>query len=308
MPARRQPQREQQAAGEGADAVDAGEQTDAFGAKQQPVCADHRDHTGEGPGEDIVDDGDRHDRTEAAVGKDERHALPGAGEHGSGTGRGRDVALHHQGGGDGRRVQCHAQQEGTFDTDACQQHAAGGGPHHAAHIAGADIERHGDGHAIAAHDFAHHHAPQRIVGGPAAAVDETGDGEVPDFQGSREGDDGEQGRGDHHEADDAGQGQAAVEPFGEGPEEGAEKAHRNEAEHRDHGNDQGGAGLLIDDDAHGNRFQPAHGGDDEADVPQAPEIHRTGPHHLLKRTRRVLVVLAHAGADFRARRRQSLLS
>ncbi len=37
MPARRQPQREQQAAGEGADAVDAGEQTDAFGAKQQPV-------------------------------------------------------------------------------------------------------------------------------------------------------------------------------------------------------------------------------------------------------------------------------
>ena len=77
-------------------------------------------------------------------------------------------------------------------------------------------------------------------------------------------------------ADHAGERQPPVEPLGEGAEEGAEQAHRQQAQHGDHGDDEGRAGLLVDDDAHDDRLQPAHGRDDHADVPQPPVVGRDG--------------------------------
>jgi hypothetical protein len=39
------------------------------------------------------------------------------------------------------------------------------------------------------------------------------------------------------------------------------------------------AGALVDDNSDRNSFHPAHGSDDQADIPQEPEVRRTGLDH-----------------------------
>src|SRR5260370_7041984 len=83
----RQPPGQKQGARKRADAVDAGQQADAFGAERQLVAANHRDHAGERPAKNVEDDRDGEDGGEPAVGQYGGEAFPDARPHGPATPR-----------------------------------------------------------------------------------------------------------------------------------------------------------------------------------------------------------------------------
>ena len=153
-----------------------------------------------------------------------------------------------------------------------EQESANGGADHPACIVGADIQRHRGAHPLAAHDLTHHHTAHRVVGAPAAPVDETGEREMPDLELSGPVQNCEDRRGDGHDKHDDEESSAAIKAFRKRAEKHPEETHRKQTEHGHHRDQKRRIGALVDDDPDRDGFQPAHGGDDQADIPQAPEV------------------------------------
>jgi hypothetical protein len=189
----------------------------------------------------------------------------------------------------------HAQNESALNTRPREQESADGGADHAACIGGADVQRHRGAHPLAAHDFADHHAAYRVVGAPAAPVDEAGEREMPDFELSGPGQNREDRRSAAHQQHDDKQGPGAIKAFGKRAQKHPEQPHRKQTEQRHHRDQERRIGALVDDNSDRDGLQPAHGGDDQADIPQTPEVRRTGRDHPPERR------VAHAIVSSRGR-------
>ena len=186
---------------------------------------------------------------------------------------GEAVAIPHAAGGHhGDRVQHHAQREHAVDADGGEQQAADRRSHHATGVVGADIDRHRGAHLRGADHLADHHPPHRIVGRPADAVDEAGDGQMPHREQVQVRQHRQHERGRHHAGDDDDERGAPLHPLGHRAQERAEQTHRQQAQHRHHGNDEGGAGGLVDEHADRDGLHPADHENHQPDEPEAPEI------------------------------------
>jgi hypothetical protein len=174
----------------------------------------------------------------------------------------------------------------------CEQESAGCRADHAACIAGADVQRHRGAYPLAAHDFTYHHTAHRVVGAPAAPVDEAGERELPNLELSGPVQKCEDRRSATHQKHDDEERSSAIKAFGNRAEKHPEQAHRKQTEHGHHRDQKRRIGALLDDNSDRNGFHQAHGSDDQADIPQAPEVRRTGLDHPPERR------AAHAVASF----------
>jgi hypothetical protein len=158
-----------------------------------------------------------------------------------------------------------------------EQESAGCRADHAACIAGADVQRHRGAHPLAAHDFTYHHTAHRVVGAPAAPVDEAGERELPNLELSGPAQKCEDRRSATHQKHDDEERSSAIKRSASAPRKNPNRpigSRRSMViiETRN-------AGALVDDNSDRNGFHPAHGSDDQADIPQEPEVRRTGLDH-----------------------------
>jgi hypothetical protein len=183
-------------------------------------------------------------------------------------------------------IQQHAEHEGAADADGGEQDAAHGGAQHAAGVVGADVDRHRHAHLLAADHLADHDAAHRVVGGPANAVDEAGQRELPDREVPGIGQHRQRGGTAAHQRDHADLRGAPLDPFRHRAKHRAEQPHRQQAQHGHHGNEEGRASGAVDEHRDGQGFQPADDEHDQPGVPQAPEV-AVGEQQGLARRRRV---------------------
>src|SRR5690242_14356112 len=95
---------------------------------------------------------------------------------------------------------------------------------------------------------------------------------MPDLELSGLVENGEGGGGAAHQHDDAEQRPAAIKAIRKLAEKRPEQAHRKQTEHGHHRHQKRRIRALVNDDPDRDGFQPAHGRNDEADVPQTPEV------------------------------------
>ena len=98
------------------------------------------------------------------------------------------------------------------------------------------------------------------------------DGEMPDLEHVQVRERGKHQGVDQHHHDDQDKRGAPFHAVGERAEEGAEQAHRQQAQHRHHCDDERRFGALVDEHADRDRLHPAHREHDEPDEPEAPEV------------------------------------
>jgi hypothetical protein len=146
-------------------------------------------------------------------------------------------------------------------------------------LAGADIQRHRGADVFAAYNLTDHHTAHRVVGAPAGPADEAGEREMPDLELSGPSRIARDRRGSGHHQYDNEESSSAIKAFGKRAEKHPEETHGKQPEHGHHRDQKRRIGALVDDNSNRDGFQPAHGGDDRADIPQTPEVGRTGFDH-----------------------------
>ena len=118
-----------------ADALDAGEQADAFRPEMQIVLTDHRDHAGEGPAENIEDHGDGQRCAQATIAQSQFQPFADARHHEAGGMLHRLIAVANpQCGNHCDEIKPDADAQGSENSDGRQQEAADRRPGHAARV------------------------------------------------------------------------------------------------------------------------------------------------------------------------------
>ena len=77
-----------------------------------------------------------------------------------------------------------------------------------------------------------------------------------------------------HQQHDDEQRRRAIKAFRKRAEKHPEETHRQQTEHGHHRDQKRRIGALVDHNPDRDGFHPAHGGDDQADIPQTPEVRR----------------------------------
>ena len=269
---------DRQRAGDRSDALHAGKQPDPARAETKIVRADDRDQAQARPAEQVEDDGDHQQADQAPFAPDEGDRTEDVLEQRARTvGRGRIAVADSRGRQDGDEVQDRAERKAALDPEGNQDRAADRGPRHAARIVGADIEDHGLAHAVCADDTSDHEAAERHVGRPDRPRDQACDGEVPDREMARMGEQGERDRRRQQGERGEQQNDASLQDIRRRADEGSEQRHGQDPQHRHDGDEERRAGLLVHEDADRQHLDPAHGELDRADQPQPPEIGLRGP-------------------------------
>ncbi len=272
VPSRGQPKRQQHRAGEGADAVHGRQQADAFRAQMQAVAPDDRDHAGEGPGEQIVDHGDDQHADQPAIVAHQSKPLADARQHGAGS----------CGGGMRERMvrtptaRCRTSARSGLrrPEGRCRRGESRRGPGRSCGVAllaptssdiavpifsrptTSPIMTRRTGLSVDQPNPLRKLATARCQTSSCPAISRTASkADVPLISSTT---------------------MNRVRPrsnlSAQRAEKDAEQTHRKQPQHGHHRDQKSRIGALVDDNADRDGFQPAHGGDHQADIPQAPEV------------------------------------
>ena len=144
------------------------------------ILANHRDHAGEGPAKQIIDQRNHQRAAQALIGAHGGEAFRNACQDRRGAACIAAWCWRQQHGRDQcRQIKQRRQYESAIQPKQCQQHTTKRWPQHAAGIAGADINGHGRTHARRPHHGANHGASHGIIGSPANTIDEGRNGQMP---------------------------------------------------------------------------------------------------------------------------------